>query len=247
MEKITKNLEKLGLAGKEIDAYLALLKLKSASVIQLAKATSLKRTTVYHCLESLIGKNLATTVVKNDKKLYVAEDPKEALGNLLKEKQDTVQEVVPELKNIFGIGLSQPEIKIYRNVAGLRKLFEDLLKSQEKIDRYYLSGTLLEELLGAEFVENFVKKRIKLGITSLSLRAFEKYHPEWEQGETHSQQNRKVKFLPEKYVVSPYLAIYDDKVVVISGQEKMGFIIQSPEFAQAQKTIFDLLWETVAM
>ena len=164
MEKITKNLEKLGLAGKEIDAYLALLKLKSASVIQLAKATNLKRTTVYHCLESLIGKNLVTTVVKNDKKLYVAEDPKEALGNLLKEKQDTVHEVVPELKNIFGIGLSQPEIKIYRNVAGLQKLFEDLLKSQEKVDRYYLSGTFLEELLGVEFVENFVKKRIKLGI-----------------------------------------------------------------------------------
>ena len=36
-------------------------------------------------------------------------------------------------------------------------------------------------------------------------------------------------------------------MVVISGQEKTGFIIESPEFAQAQKTIFDLLWETVAM
>lgn len=247
MEKITQNLENLGISGKEIDAYLALLKLKSATVIQLAKTTGLKRTTVYHCLEDLINKGLVSKVVKNDKKTYVAEDPKEGLNNILREKKDAIDLVVPSLKEMFGAGSLQPEIKIYRNVSGLKKIFEDLLKCEEKVSRYYLSGTILEELMGVEFVESFVRKRIKAGITSLSLRAFEKYHPEWEKEGTHAQQHRKVKFLPEQYLVKPYMTIYDNKVVVISEQEKMGFIIESTEFAEAQKTIFDMLWNTVAI
>jgi sugar-specific transcriptional regulator TrmB len=247
MEKIIQNLENLGISGKEVDAYLALLKLRSATVIQLAKTTGLKRTTVYHCLEDLISKGLVSKVEKNDKKTYMAEDPKVALGNILNEKKESIDLVVPSLKEMFGIGVFQPEIRIYRNISGLRKIFEDLLKCEEKISRYYLSGTILEELMGEEFVETFVRKRIKAGITSLSLRAFEKYHPKWEKEGTHAQQHRKVKFLPEQYLVKPYMTIYDNKVVVISGQEKMGFIIESKEFADAQKIIFDMLWDTVAI
>lgn len=44
------------------------------------------------------------------------------------------------------------------------------------------------------------------------------------------------------------MAIYDNKVVVISTkEEKLGFIIESQEFAQAQKVIFDMLWDNVAI
>ena len=247
MEEITQNLENLDIIGKEKDVYLALLRIKSATVIQLAKATNLKRTTIYHCLESLIEKGLATKIVKDDKKLYIAEDPKESFDNFLKERKNAIDLVVPELKNIFGIGTTQPEIKIYRNTSGLQKIFEDILQCKEKFSRYYLSGTILEELMGKDFVEKFVEKRIKAGITSLSLRAFEKYHPEWEEKSTHVHQLRKVKFLPEQYFIKPYMTIYDNKVVVISREEKMGFIIESKEFAEAQKIIFDMLWNTIAI
>ena len=87
----------------------------------------------------------------------------------------------------------------------------------------------------------------KVGITSLSLRAFEKYHPKWEDEGTHAQQHRKVRFLPEQYFINPYMTIYDNKVVVLLREEKMGFIIESKEFADAQKIIFDMLWNTVAI
>ena len=247
MQKIIKHLEQLGISGKEVDVYFALLKLKSGTVLELAKSTGLKRTTIYHCLEDLMNKSLVSRVEKNDKKTYIAEDPKESLNNILKDKKEAVESVVPSLKEMFGAGSFQPEIRIYRNMYGLKKIFEDLLKSEEKVSRYYLSGTMLEELMGVEFVESFVRKRIKAGITSLSLRAYEKYHPKWEDEGTHAQQHRKVKFLPEQYSIRPYMTIYDNKVVIISEKEKTGFIIESKEFADAQKTIFDMLWNTVAI
>jgi hypothetical protein len=38
------------------------------------------------------------------------------------------------------------------------------------------------------------------------------------------------------------MCVYDDKTVVISAKEKMGFIIESQEFATVQKAIFDMIW-----
>jgi HTH-type transcriptional regulator, sugar sensing transcriptional regulator len=247
METIGKILESIGLKGKEIEVYLAIIKLGSGSIVQIAKTTGIKRTTVYHCIEDLMEKGFVTKFIKDDKKIYIAEDPKVSLDNYLRDKENAIKAAVPELKNIFGIGSIQPEIKIYRNISGIRKILEDLLECKEKISRYYLSEALLEELMGEEFVGQFVRKRIKAGITSLSLRAFEKYHPQWEKNETHAHQLRKVKFLPEKYFVKPYITIYDNKVVVISAEEKIGFIIESKEFAKAQKAIFDMIWNSVAI
>jgi len=44
------------------------------------------------------------------------------------------------------------------------------------------------------------------------------------------------------------MCIYDNKVVIISAkEERVGFIIESHEFAEAQKTIFDLIWNTAAI
>lgn len=247
MEKIEKNLEYLGILGKEAKIYIALLKMKHATIIQLVKTTNIKRTTIYHSIESLIDKGLVGTVIKNDKKFYIAEDPSISMNNILQEKKKVIDFIVPELKDIFGKGAYQPEIKIYRNISGMKKIFEDVLSSEEKIGRYYISNFDLEDLLGEDFLNDFVKRRVKAGIKSLSLRSF-KYKPEREIGINHHKLLREVKFMPEDMGIKPYMCIYGNKVVVISAkEEKMGFIIESKEFAEAQKIIFDAIWEKIAM
>ncbi|KKP80171.1 MAG: hypothetical protein A2271_03730 [Candidatus Moranbacteria bacterium RIFOXYA12_FULL_35_19] len=247
MENLDKNFEYLGILGKEKDIYLALLKLKKATVAQIARLAEVKRTTVYHCLDSLLGKNLVVQIILDNKKFYVAEDPEISLNNLLEERKKIIQYSIPELKNIFGAGIYQPEIKIYRNISGMKKLFEDALTNKEKKERYYLSDFNLEELMGKEFVDDFVERRIKTGIKSQALRSF-KYKPEREAGIIHAKELREVRFVPEEIIIKPYVCIYDDKVAMISTkEEKLGFIIQSHEFAEAQKAIFDMIWNSVAI
>ena len=62
------------------------------------------------------------------------------------------------------------------------------------------------------------------------------------------EQLRQVKFLSKEDKIKPYICIYDNKVAVISTRkEKLGFIIESKEYAEAQKAIFDMIWDGVAM
>lgn len=247
MENILEKLKSLEIEGKEAEIYLAALKMQKATVIELAQATNIKRTTVYHCLDALIGKGLVMKTSKDDHNYYVSEDPVVSLNSLLEAKKAAISSLLPDLKNLSGTGMYHPEIKVYRQTAGLRKIFEDVLESKEKIGRYYLSDFNLEEILGSDYVDHFVQRRIAAGIKSKSLRSF-KYKPEREKDTTHAKQLREVKFIPENVIIKPYMAIYDNKVAVISTpEEKLGFIIESKEFAEAQKAIFDIIWNSAAI
>lgn len=105
----------------------------------------------------------------------------------------------------------------------------------------------MEELLGESLVDAFVKKRINQGVKSLALRSFE-YKPLREKTKSQREQLRDVKYMPEGLKVKPYICIYDNKVVMISSkEEKFGFIIESKEFAEAQKQIFDMIWNNLAL
>lgn len=247
MHSFEKNLEELGITGKEAEVYMAILKLKKATVIQLAKAASVKRTTVYHCLDALIQNELIIKLIKDDKTFYMAEDPKTGLTNLLQAKKNAIDYVLPELKNIFGKQGIQPEIRVYRTLNGIRRLFEDVLTCEEKKERYYLSDFDLEEFLGESFTNKFIQNRIKAGIKSHSLRSF-KYKPEREKGVIHAKELREVKYVPENINIKPYMCIYDNKVAFISAkQERLGFIVESKEFAEMQEVIFDMIWNTIAI
>lgn len=242
MENISKKLESLGLTGKEAEVYTAILKIKKATVAKLADATGIKRTTIYHCLDDLIAKNLITKAVVDNKKYYFAESPKDSLNNLVEDKKRIVEAITPELQVFFGAETFQPEIKIYHNASGIRELFEDVLTSQEKKARYYVSDFGVEELLGETFVRSFVKRRIALGITSYTLRSA-RYKPEREEI-SEFKSLREIRYIPENISIKPYMCIYDNKVAFISAkEEKMGFIVYSKDFAEMQKTLFDVLWK----
>ncbi len=247
MNTLKQNLAILGIKDKEQDIYLALVKTRIATVIDLAKATGIKRTTAYHCLEALINYGLANRIVKEDRSFYIAEDPQSALSMLIEEKNNIINAIVPELKAMFGKGSYHPEIKIYHQTEGIKKVLNNILTCDEKVARYYISEFNLEELVGIKFVDHFVAERIKRRIKSLSLRSF-KYKPEREKDTTHAKQLREVRFIPENIIIKPYICIYDDKVAMVSTkEEKLGFIIQSREFAEAQKAIFDMIWNTMAI
>lgn len=247
MEILEEKLKLLDLNEKEAKIYKAILQAKKATVIELAKFTGIKRTTVYHCLDSLVEKSLVNRVIKNNHKYYYAEDPEESLKSLMKQREEKLKKLIPDLKAIFGTELYQPEIRIYRNIAGIRKILNEVVETKESVARYYLSEANLEDMAGADFVDDFVKRRIASGVKSLALRSF-KYKPKREENSTHARQNREVRFIPENIMIKPYVCIYDDKVAMISTkEEKFGFIVQSHEFAEAQKEIFDMIWNTVAI
>lgn len=242
MEKLEKKLEKMGIDGKEAVIYIELLKLKEATVAQLSKNASIKRTSVYYCLEALMKKGLIGLTDKNNKKIYFVEDPKSSLNGLVEQQKSVIDEMLPQIRDIYGKGSSLPAIKIYYNEVGIKNIFEDVLACKEKVARYYISDFSVDEMLGESFLKYFVKRRILAKIKSLSLRNVT-YEPEREKEVSQEKQLRETRFLPKNLVLAPYMCIYDNKSVVISPKEKIGFIVESQEYADAQKAIFDTIWK----
>ncbi|NTV40657.1 MAG: TrmB family transcriptional regulator [Candidatus Moranbacteria bacterium] len=242
MEKLDERLEKLGITGKEAEVYIELLKLREASVAQLSKNTKIKRTSVYYCLDALMKKEIVGQVDKNGKKFYFCEDPKRSLNNLVEQQKLAIEEMLPQIKDILGKGSSLPTIKIYYNVNGLRNLFADILFCKEKVARYYMTDTSINDLLGMTFMRATIKKRVAEKIKALSLRTFEYNLDLTEELFYSSKFLRETRFLPKDLKISPYMIIYDNKSIIIAPKEKIGFIVESQEFADAQKAIFDIIW-----
>ncbi|MEI7620937.1 MAG: helix-turn-helix domain-containing protein [Candidatus Moraniibacteriota bacterium] len=242
MEKIAEKLEKLGITGKEAEVYIELLKLREASVAQLAKNTSIKRTSVYYCLDALIKKEIVGQIDKNGKKFYFCEDPKQSLHNLVEQQKLAIEEMLPQIKDILGKGSFLPTIKIYYNINGLRSLFADVISCKEKVARYYMTDTSINDLLGVTFMRATIKKRVAEKIKALSLRTFEYNLDLTEELFYASKFLRETRFLPKDLKISPYMIIYDNKSIIIAPKEKIGFIVESQEFADAQKAIFDIIW-----
>lgn len=77
----------------------------------MSKATNVKRTTIYHCLDSLVEKNLINRILKDGHKYYYAEDPEISLNTVIKEKEESIKKLIPGLKSIFGTTFPSRRLK----------------------------------------------------------------------------------------------------------------------------------------
>ena len=73
--KLIHTLESLGLSENEAKVYYAALTLGPASILNIARAAGIKRTTVYSVVEALKQRGLMVLEVKGFKQNYVAQDP----------------------------------------------------------------------------------------------------------------------------------------------------------------------------
>ena len=94
-----KSLIEIGLSEKEATLYVASLELGSSTVLELAKTSKLKRTTIYSLIDSLIEKGLMIEEFKGFKKVYSPSEPKN-LERILDTKKNLLENILPELSSI---------------------------------------------------------------------------------------------------------------------------------------------------
>ena len=90
-------LQEIGLSKTESKVYLALLELGSALAGKITKKSGINRTNVYDALERLIEKGLVTYIIQANRKVFEPVDPNK-LQEILKEKQDKLDSLMPELQ-----------------------------------------------------------------------------------------------------------------------------------------------------
>lgn len=242
-------LQNIGLNDKEIEVYLSNLELGSQPASVIARRIKLPRNTTRFILDKLVEKGLIERSKKANTQLYRPEEPKNLINLLesrrvdlnadIDEKITELNGVMAELESRFRPESTKPKVTFYEGDDGLKKVYEDTLKSSETI-RSLASFDAMHGVL-PDYFKTYYQRRVhnKLHIRSI--------HPDSKLAKERTRNDKKEmrdsRLIPlSKYDFTPEIQIYDNKISITSLIEKLGIIIESQEIYQAMSCLFELAW-----
>lgn len=237
MENIKEIILKLGLNEKQVSVYLACLELGSASVSELAEKSGVKRTSIYNFLEELVANGYLAEIKQNDQILLTAEDPR-ILERKAKSGLDSVQSVMPELLAMFNHPGNKPKVKFHQGLDGIRKIYEETLKSKESI--YAFSDFEKMMPLMEKWMWRYAERRAEKGIEFVSIA---KDGPWARKAETKSEEHKRKMKIVKDINFDTEINIYENKIAILSFERPFsGIIIEDIAIAQTLKSIWHMAW-----
>lgn len=234
------------LSTKERILVMSLLERGVQRASTVARYCALPRNTVRGLLDKLVGDGILVRTRHGNTHYYAVEQINR-LESQLKEKRAVVlEEISRQLDALKKAGTAfanqslaskRPRVTFYEGEDGLRRVYEDTLLSSEGI-RSWGSFDSNREMI-PNYFPKYYKRRAKKGI-HLTL-----IHPDSPLARTAILEDKKelrtsVLVPHEVLDLTPEIQVYDDKVNIVSGRDKLGIIIESREISDALKSIFDL-------
>ena len=236
-----KQLEDAGLNETEAKIYLAALELGETSVSRIATKSGVKRTTVYLSMENLMKKGLMSAIKKDGKINYFAEDPRN-LEQIMEERKKRIARLMPQLLSFTNLIDRKPTIRYFEETAGIKEVLKDVLNYPKNEACIMYSDSYITDFETTFFSDYYIPERIKKRIfvrklltQSEKLSAIDR---------TNVSLLQKTRFLPkETFNMEIEILIYgNDKVSIISFEEKIALIIESQKIHSSLKSIFETMW-----
>lgn len=253
VDKSVKNfLLDFGLTDKEITVYTTLLKTGPNTIMNLARETSIKRSTTHNTVEELIKKGLVSQTNYGERRMVIAEDP-DKLKFLMEQKKWDINKLEKNLPEIIGnINLIVPstktssgaEVKYYTGEKGVQLIYNEALKSKEL--RSYANIKKIFEVFpdNSEIFTEAHSKNKELNL--------------WEIVEDSDIAREYSSHFSEKdrynYKISPVsltagaldILIYNGMVAIISLKEGItGVVISNEDYYNNTKAVFDFVWKAL--
>ncbi len=249
---ILEYLEQCELSEIEAKLYLALLETGPATIRDLAERINIKRTTGYFHIDLLIEKGLVMKLVKDSQKLVAVYPPEESLKNLVERNLQkaeqlnknfpdiiqTIQTTLPQFKDV-----SDAEIRYYKGKNGVKKIYEEALKSNEL--RSYVkivdTGGIFSN--NVDLFNNAFKQNPNLTVKEI---LYDSPLAKEQAPQVLSKKNQySYKFIPsDTKLSSEDILIYDGKVAIINYNSNISIIVlKSADYYRNSKELFDLIWE----
>lgn len=233
MTSIEKTLEKIGLAQNEIKVYLTLTDQGSMKAGRISKLAHMDRSSAYNAIQMLLDKGFASYVLIGKVKWFQATGPQRIL-EYLKEQQDDVMAVLPELQERHKRKKIEGQVRLFKGIKGVKSVFLDIIRTGKPNYVFGSEGQFSEKM--PEFAYQFDRMKKEKGIrTQLILRKGRK--------ELDSKTSDH-KYLPSLAESPAVTNIYGDKVaIIIWTDEPEGIIIENAAAAKAYKSYFDFMWK----
>lgn len=248
----------LGLTENELQFYLTLLKLGPSSIQRVTKEMNIFRSSGYVLSDSLIQKGLISKQQKSQGQLLIPEPPK-ALKDLLTTKEKEIGRVkkeitddLPTLTSLFQANQSDPVIKVYEGVEGLKRVHEDILDTGETMYCYPRIDTAIQ-VLSDEFQLEFIRQRVKRGIKAIGITLqtpaskdiLDRSKAIGEACGVGPKCLREIRALPDhlQEMITGEKILYGNKVAYLTYDKKvLAVVLEHPEIVQVEKKHFDILW-----
>jgi len=242
-QKLNNLLQESGLNEKEGEIYLSILELGRATILDIAKHSKIKRSTVYEIIPLLESRGIVKKTKSGKKIYFVAESPKTVLS-LIKEKEERFKEALPELMAIFKSTEKRPKVFFFQGQEEVSNMYEDTLREGKSIYNY-TSTIDLYRYLDQQTVRSYIERRIKLGIVTNIVAIDSPESREWQKNAV--RELRRIKLIPNKnYDFSADVQIYGNKVIICTykhGEGLFGLLIEDENIAKIQKLAFDIMWQ----
>ncbi len=235
----------IGLTDSETKVYLALLDLGSTTKGPIVDKSGVASSKIYELLEKLIQKGLVSYVIKSGVKYFESAPPSRILDYMqekeakLKQQKGQIEKLLPELelkRSMAGIG---SETIVYKGMKGAETSFDDILKTLNKGEEYYVLGISKFTPHFERFVVNFHKKRAKQGIkckiivNELAEEIGNKLAP---------ISLTKIKYLQKELFTPVVFIIYKDKTLISIGLDELFIQIKSKNLSEGLKAYADYMW-----
>jgi len=226
-------LKAVGLGDAEAEIYLILLQIGEGLGSEIARRARISRPHVYGILDKLLARGLASYVVKHGKKYYKPADP-EKMHELVKEREQALENLLPRLKELYGAIRPRTRIEIYEGKEGAKTLLNDIIRTGKDIVVWGASARL-EDLVPAE-TKRYLRLRAEKGIHARQLYA--------RGTKVLPSPLSKFKPLPPEFAAPSTTLVYGDKVAIVLWIEiPTVVLIANKALAESYRKHFELMWK----
>jgi len=245
---------KLGLEHEIADIYLALHAQGPQTISELSRNSKVERTRIYRLIDRLLESNLIE-VETHYKRGIIKAAPIANLHILITQKEQELKSLTDELELIQQVlarnSMSSPatRVQFYHGPEGIRQMLWNELGAKGEVLGY--ANRILEEATGKKYMERWTDE-----FESRKLRARillnDDFINSWKDGKKHGiGTDRRVKGMAYNYIPTSVFKmthlsdLYDNVVGYYHWKdgEVFGVEIYNQEVADAQRQLFEILWE----
>jgi len=255
VKHIKKKLENFGLSQKQAEIYILLLRQGSLRINEIVKFLDLPRSSVYEHLRSLFDLGLAEEMIENNYKL-IAAYPIGSIKHRIDEQVIKLHKQAADLEYLERALNVLPSIKLYpattiryyKGKSGAQQLFWNTLKAKNTI--YVYSEWGRGRYVGINFYKKFVEESYARGfkehvltnpLPSVLSSIRQHAHTPVSRTELNNIRTVDSKVIKFKGDTLMYDNIYAQ--IFLKDERISGFEIESKQFLDTQRAIFNTLWE----
>ena len=232
----------------EAKVYLSLFKLGQSTTGPIIKESGVANSIIYHLLENLIKKGLASFIIKDKTKYFSAAEPNKLLEYLEKKKQkieeskEKINNLIPNLLT-FGLSKDTTTVQVYEGFKGIQTAYEHYYIKLKKNENIYCWGVhpFQKEQYHLYWQKDLLRRE-KTGIKVQML--FNKGTSPEILINRNSYKGCNTRYMPSNMKTPAWFMTYKDTTVLfLQNNNPIAVEIVNQEIANSFKAYFDDLWE----